>query len=345
MVFNNTRFYLIAALLVSFPAFVPNGIPARAEQPQDIIHQPYQLDTGLVSRSISFENPTGAPGAGGKAASPLGVGCKGLPCKEVKPGQTVQLCDIKGPGTIRHFWLTTEHYPAALRGLVLRAWWEGQQHPSIECPVGDFFGMAHGKVMPYCSAVHSVGQEAGMNIWLPMPFSKRVKFAFTNETDKPVPLFYQITYTLGDKHAEDVGRLHTLFRRENPTTLKKDFELLPLRKQKGRYVGSVIGVRNLHSDQWWGEGEIKVYMDGDNDFPTICGTGSEDYVGLSWGVQQTPFPYNGCSLNQKNFVSMYRWHLADPIAWQRECRITIQQIAWKNGLAETQDGSHRRHLE
>ena len=151
----------------------------------------------------------------------------------------------------------------------------------------------------------------------------------TNETDKPVPLFYQITYTLGDKHAEDVGRLHTLFRRENPTTLKKDFELLPLRKQKGRYIGSVIGVRNLHPDQWWGEGEIKVYMDGDKDFPTICGTGSEDYVGLSWGVQQTPFLYNGCSLNQKNFVSMYRWHLADPIAWQRECRITIQQIAYE----------------
>ena len=112
-----------------------------------------------------------------------------------------------------------------------------------------------------------------------------------------MPLFYQITYTLGDKHAEDVGRLHTLFRRENPTTLKKDFELLPLRKQKGRYVGSVIGIRNLHPDQWWGEGEIKVYMDGDKDFPTICGTGSEDYVGLAWGVQQTPFLYNGCSLN------------------------------------------------
>ena len=124
-----------------------------------------------------------------------------------------------------------------------------------------------------------------------------------------------------------MGRLHTLFRRENPTTLKEDFELLPLRKQKGRYVGSVIGIRNLHPDQWWGEGEIKVYMDGDKEFPTICGTGSEDYVGLSWGVQQTPFLYNGCSLNQKNFVSMYRWHLADPIAWQKEGRITIQQIA------------------
>ena len=337
MLSNRPPLCLIAALLASLAILPLGDSSSRAEPPPDLIHQPYQLDTGLVSRSISFENPTGAPGEGGKAASPLGVGRKGQPAKEIKPGQTVQLCDIQGPGTIRHIWLTTVHHPEALRGLVLRAWWEGQQHPSIECPVGDFFGMAHGKVTAYASAVHSVGPSAGMNFWLPMPFSKRVRFEFTNETDKPVPLFYQITYTLGDKHAEDVGRLHTLFRRENPTTLKKDFELLPLRKQKGRYVGSVIGVRNLHPDQWWGEGEFKVYMDGDKDFPTICGTGSEDYVGLSWGVQPTPFPYNGCSLNQKNFVSMYRWHLAEPIAWQRECRITVQQIAYKKGLAETQD--------
>jgi hypothetical protein len=331
------RLCLIAAFFAIAMALPLGGSRSGAEQPADLIHQPYQLNTGLVSRSISFENPTGAPGEGGKAASPLGVGRKGQPAKQIKPGETVQLCDIEGPGTIRHIWLTTNHYPAALRGLVLRAWWEGQKHPSIECPVGDFFGMAHGRVMPYCSAVHSVGSSAGMNLWLPMPFSKRVKFEFTNETDKAVPLFYQITYTLGDKHAADVGRLHTLFRRENPTTLKQDFELLPLRKQKGRYVGAVIGIRNLHPDQWWGEGEIKVYMDGDKDFPTICGTGSEDYVGLSWGVQQTPFLYNGCSLNAKNFVSMYRWHLVEPIAWQRECRITIQQIAYKKGLAETQD--------
>jgi hypothetical protein len=165
----------------------------------------------------------------------------------------------------------------------------------------------------------------------------KVKMTFTNEGPKATPLFYQIDYTLGDKHPDDVGRLHVLFRRENPTTEKKDFELLPLRRQKGRFIGSVIGVHNLHPKQWWGEGEIKVYMDGDQEFPTLCGTGSEDYVGLAWGIQQTPFPYNGCSLNQNNFVSMYRWHLPDPIAWQKEARITIQQIAWRGGLAETQD--------
>ncbi|MCB1128463.1 MAG: DUF2961 domain-containing protein, partial [Verrucomicrobiae bacterium] len=202
--------------------------------------------------------------------------------------------------------------------------------------LGDFMGFAHGKVMAYESAVHSVGRSAGMNLWLPMPFTKQARFTITNEGEKDVPFFYQIDYTLGDYHPQDTGRLHVLFRRENPTTLKQDFELLPARKGKGRFIGSVMGIRALEGN-WWGEGEIKVYLDGDQEFPTICGTGSEDYVGLSWGIQQTPFRYNGCSLDDQGFVSMYRWHLPDPIFWQKAVRITIQQIGWKDGLYERQD--------
>lgn len=310
---------------------------APLQRPVDIVAEPYLLDTGLLSRSICFENPTGAPGQGGKAASKLGAGRKGKPAITLKAGQTVELCDIKGPGTIRHIWMTTSNNPTNLRSLVFRAKWDGQKHPSIECPIGDFMGFAHGKVMPYHSAVHSPGKNAGMNIWLPMPFVKRALITMTNEGQKDVPLFYQIDYTIGDNHPDDVGRLHTLFRRENPTTMKKDFVMLPQRKNKGRFMGAIIGIRNMHPGQWWGEGEIKIYMDGDKDFPTICGTGSEDYVCLSYGMQQTPYLYNGCSFNQKDFVSMYRWHLPDPISWQKECRIEIQQIAWKNGLAETED--------
>src|SRR5664279_1673126 len=120
---------------------------AAAQQAPNLIQQPYLLDTGLLSRSISSENPTGAPGAGGKAASPLGVGRKGSPAAIVKPGESLQLCDIDGPGTIRHIWMTMRNTPLNLRSMVLRGWWEGQEHPSIECPAGDFFGNAHGKVM------------------------------------------------------------------------------------------------------------------------------------------------------------------------------------------------------
>jgi hypothetical protein len=303
----------------------------------DVSEKPYLLDTGLVSRSISFENPTGAPGEGGKAESNLGVGRKGKPSIRFKPAETVTLCDIQGPGTIRHIWMTTSRAPANLRSLVIRAFWEDQKHPGIECPIGDFMGFAHGKVQVYHSAVHSLGQNAGMNIWLPMPFVKRARITLTNEGEKEVPLYYQIDYTINDRHGAGIGRLHVLFRRENPTTEKEDFVLLPTRKGKGRFMGALMGIRNLHPGQWWGEGEIKIFMDGDSEYPTICGTGSEDYVCLSYGMQQTPFLYNGCNLNQNNFVSMYRWHLPDPIYWERECRITIQQIAWNQGLAEVSD--------
>ncbi|HEY5911508.1 MAG TPA: glycoside hydrolase family 172 protein [Verrucomicrobiae bacterium] len=312
-------------------------LSAAAAQPPDPSREPYSLSTGLMSRSISFENPTGEPGAGGKAASKLGPGRKGAPARDIKAGDTVQLCDIQGPGTIRHIWITTARDPGTQRACVIRAWWEGQAHPSLECPIGDLFGFAHGKITAYQSAVHSCGPTGGRNLWLPMPFGKRARLTFSNEGDKSVPLFYSIDYTVGDKHPRDVGRLHVLFRRENPTREKNDFELLPKREQKGRFIGSVMGVRNLHPGKWWGEGEVKVYMDGDREWPTIVGTGSEDYVGLAWGVQQAAFLYNGCSLDEKNFVSMYRWHLPDPIAWHRECRITIQQIAWSEGLAETED--------
>lgn len=281
----------------------------------------------LVSRSVSFENPTGAPGAGGTVAGPLGVGRKGAPARMIASGETVTLMDVTGPGTIRHVWLTTAPLAAVMRSTVVRAYWDGQEHPSIEAPLGDLFGFAHGRIVPYQSAVHSVGIKGALNLWLPMPFTKSARIELTNESGGSIPLFFQIDYTLGDVHAADVGRLHVLFRRENPTTLGRDFELLPRRTGKGRFLGTVIGVRSL-GPLWWGEGEMKAYLDGDTEFPTIVGTGAEDYVGLSWGMQATPFLYHGASLNDSGFVSMYRWHVVDPIYWSRDIRITIQQIGY-----------------
>jgi len=303
---------------------------------------PYRLETELESRSISAENPTGQRGTGGKAASHLGVGRKGAPNRKIRAGQTVELCNIKGPGTIRHIWVTgtINENRLALRSAVIRAYWDNQKYPSIECPLGDFMGFAHAKVSSYQSAVHSVGERTALNIWLPMPFEKNGRITLTNESDKDIVLYYQLDYTIGDQHPEKFGRLHVCFRRENPTALKEDFVIMPKRTGKGRYIGAVLGIRTLEP-HWWGEGEIKIYMDGDTDFPTICGTGSEDYVGLSYGVQLTPFYYHGCSLNENGFISVYRWHLLDTIYWKSQCYITIQQIGWsqdvEGGLFERQD--------
>ncbi|MCF8470814.1 MAG: DUF2961 domain-containing protein [Parvibaculum sp.] len=295
----------------------------------------YDIHSELESRAISFENPTGARGAGGRVASPLGVGRKGDPARLIMSGETVELAHIAGSGTIRHIWLTTLPSPEIFRGLVLRVWWDGQAHPSIESPIGDFFGFAHGVTPAFESEIHSVGELYGVNIWLPMPFAAAARFTLTNDLPSPVPVFYQIDYTLGDRHDDDVGRLHVLFQRANPTTLTQDFELLPKRQGAGRYVGTVIGVRPLGSG-WWGEGEVKIYLDGDTDFPTISGTGAEDYAGISFGIQPTPFRFHGANYRegdestQTGRISMYRWHLPDPVFWKSDIRVTIQQI----GLAE-----------
>ena len=296
----------------------------------------YDLGTGLISRSISFENPTGEPGKGGQTASNLGAGRKGFPAKGKVPGETVELCNIKGPGTVNHIWMTggfRNKNAIALRSMVIRAYWENQKHPSIECPLGDFMGSAHAKVNSYQSAVHSTGINSALNIWLPMPFNKNARLTLTNEGDANISLFYQVDYTINNRHPENFGRLHVCFRRENPTTLKKDFEILPERTGEGRFIGAVLGIRALESN-WWGEGEVKIYMDGDTEFPTICGTGSEDYVCLSYGMQQTPFQYHGCSWNQNSFISMYRWHIPDPIYWEKKCRIVIQQIGYSGQLRQ-----------
>lgn len=293
--------------------------------------QPFDLRTKLVTRSISFENLTGAPGTGGQAASPLGPGRKGSAVRHVHPGETIELANIEGPGTIRHLWVTTHSKPEMLRGCLIRIYWDDQPHPSIEAPLGDFFGFAHGRTTAFQSCAHSVGAALGMNMWLPMPFVRRARVEVCNEAAVRLPFFYQIDYTIGDDHADDVGRLHVLFRRENLTTPGRDFELLPAREGRIRFLGSVIGVRPL-DPRWWGEGELKVWIDDDDRFATVVGTGTEDYVGLSWGIQSNAFLYHGANWRENDDsvktgrVSMYRWHMTDPVLCERRMRVSIQQI-------------------
>ena len=309
----------------------------------DTVGPVYDVGTSVESRSISFENITGDKGAGGKAASPLGVGRKGSAARHISPGETIVLCDIDGPGVIRHIWMTLLKEPAVLQGLILRVYWDNQAHCSIETPIGPFFGVMHGQVKAYQSAVHSVNALAGLNSWMEMPFKKHVKIEIVNESSKETPyllstpLYYSIDYTIGDTLPRETGYLHAIYRRENPTTLKKDFEILPRREGKGRYLGCVLGIRTL-SPHWWGEGEFKVYLDGDREFPTICGTGTEDFVGQSWGLQDATFLYAGTSLRtlenieQGNLNTIYRWHIKDPIYWKKDIRVTIQQLGYADGV-------------
>lgn len=291
-----------------------------------------RIDTRLDSRSISFENPSGARGAGGQA---LG-GRKGSPMRVVAPGERVTLADIEGPGIVRHIWMTFRPAPPeAMRAVWLEAFYDGGAEPSISVPSIDFFGVPHGRPVPFASAVMSMQEGRGFNSYLPMPFRRRLRLELTNSGERPIVLFYQVDYTLQPIPA-DAGYLHVTFRRENPTVMRRDFVIFEGLRGPGRFAGCNVGVRVLDEGLWYGEGEVKMYRDGDDAFPTICGTGLEDYVGSAWGMGPHVAPFAGVPLyvappgdgSGPEFVGFYRWHLPDPVVFRDSLRVTIQQIGY-----------------
>ncbi len=284
-----------------------------------------------VSRSISPENPTGAPGAGGREASELGAGRKGRAWSTIAPRSLFDLARISGSGTINRIWLTLrDPNPARLRSLVLRAYWDGQDSPSIECPLGDFFGLAHGRAQPIDTALHACLPRWGFTSRIPMPFARGARIVVENPLDVPVSVFYSVDYSLEAHATARLGYLHARFGRQNPTRLTEDFEILPRRTGRGRFLGCVLGIRHRDDGSWWGEGEVKMYLDDDTSHPTICGTGTEDYVGMGWGVAEFVGRSAGCLTSQRGFAAVYRWHLDDPVYWNSACRITVQQLGWDN---------------
>jgi len=306
------------------------------------------IPEGVVSRAITWENRTGEPGEGGKAVRPdLGPSRKGSPCiRSFKAGQTRTLMDVEGCGVIRHIWVTlSPRRPEVMRNLILRMYWDGSEVPSVEVPLGDFFGMAHGRMVNLCSAYVSSPKGKGFNAWYPMPFGTHAKITIENDTaDTPVgAFFFQIDYELRDSLPANTGRFHAQFRRQNPTVIKEDYVVLDDVEGPGMFFGCVIGVRSLNPS-WWGEGEMKFYMDGDTDYPTICGTGTEDYFLAAYGMYEFQMPYHGCTLKLQNdffkepLISMYRWHGPDPVYFKKSLKATIQQIGWcKKGLFERSD--------
>jgi len=244
-----------------------------------------------VGRAITWENPTGAVGAGGQA----GGGRKGAPCiPRIRNGQTQTLMDVEGCGVIRHIWITIpDRSVDALRNMILRMYWDGSEVPSVEVPFGDFFGVAHGRTVDYSSAYTTETLGRGFNCYYPMPFRKHAKITVENDMANGKDMsafFFQIDYELRDALPANTGYFHAQFHRQNPTTKLQDFVVLEGAEGPGMFIGCVIGIRPL-GPYWWGEGEMKFYMDGDTDYPTICGTGTEDYFNAAWGMGEYVTPY------------------------------------------------------
>ena len=313
------------------------------------------------SRSISPENPRGEKGGGAKAvpdpasspARELGVGWKVTPYVIIAPHQTATLADIAGVGTIKQIWMTPS---GRWRHLILRIFWDDSSTASVECPVGDFFACGWGRYAQISSLAVCVNPASALNCYWEMPFRARARITLENLTDEPSILYFQINYELvRDALAlpAEAGYFHAQFRRVNPLPYKDVFTILGGVSGRGHYVGTYLawGVNN---SGWWGEGEIKFYLDGDTDFPTICGTGTEDYFGGSYNFdpqiaarlqgrtepgryREFTTPYSGLAqvirpdglYQSQTRFGLYRWHITDPVRFDRDLKVTIQALGWR----------------
>ncbi|MGV8093186.1 MAG: glycoside hydrolase family 172 protein [Mangrovibacterium sp.] len=315
----------------------------------------YRL-SNAKTRSISPENFTGEKGKGGMAkpedkdtpntanafhaARDLGQGWKVNPFIIIKPKQTFTLAEIDGPGAIQHIWMTpTGNWKFS----IIRIYWDDEKEPSVECPVGSFFAMGWNEYAPLSSLAVCVNPGSAFNCYWPMPFRKKCKITMENINDKDeMRLYYQIDYTLTDVPV-DAAYFHAQYRRTNPNTTS-DYTIVDNIKGKGHFVGVYLawGVNN---NGWWGEGEIKFFIDGDSKFPTICGTGTEDYFCGSYnfdrGGQYKEFCTPYCGLHQvirpdgtykaQQRFGLYRWHIMDPVRFEKDLKITIQDLGWRHG--------------
>ncbi len=297
---------------------------------------PYELSRTIEMRWANPENYGGHRGAGGKT----NFGRKGSPCRgRIKTGETWVLAEGQGMGTIRRIWVTlADRGHKMLRGLVLRMYWDGAAKPAVECPLGDFFGNSLGRQFVFSNTYFNNPEARNWNCMVPMPFRTGFKITVTNESPLDNDMFwYHIDYTLGDAHSDDAAYFHTYWNRENPTTLRRDFKILPNVTGRGRYLGCTMGlITRPYYATWWGEGEVKIYLDGDTEFPTLCGTGTEDYICTAWGTGSYSLPWYGCQFlrsadSDRQQVSMYRLHGPDPVYFQRSCRVELQQIGFWGG--------------
>lgn len=300
--------------------------------------------------SLSAENINGEKGKGGMATEgsasyasrDLGQGWKVNPYVVIKSGENYKIADIKGQGAIKHIWIVDSSQEA--RGTIFRIYFDGQEKPSVCVPLYDFFCNAnHLEFAQINSLPICYNPRRGLNSYFEMPYFKSFKIEVENLGADDIMVYYQI-----DCEEKEIDKdslyFHAHFNRSNPLPYKESYKILDTIKGNGVYVGTYMhwGVKN---NGWWGEGEIKLYIDGDTDFPSICGTGTEDYFGGAYNFdvngEYVPFsgPYQGlCKVGKtdntyqsQRYFDMYRFHLADPIYFKEDLRVTIQALGWRTG--------------
>ena len=297
------------------------------------------------SRTISPENFTGekggacrcTEGTGAGPAAELGVGWKVSPCVRLEPGEVFTMANIEGQGAIQSIWMTLT---GNWRHSILRIYWDNQEHPSVECPVGHFFCNGWNEYAQVSALPINMTPSKGLNCFFEMPFRKRCRMTMTSMHKEVVTFYYQVNYTLTDV-PEDCAYFHAQFRREKPVQYAVPYTLLDNVTGQGQYVGTYMAI-SPNGGHWWGEGEVKFYIDDDEEFPTISSTGLEDYfcgaydfvVNGKYITFTTPY----CGLPQvilpdglyqsETKLGLYRFHVMDPIRFKKKLRVTAQDLGW-----------------
>lgn len=287
----------------------------------------YQKPAGVQTRWASFENP----GAQKGGAATTNRGAKGHAFDVLAAQSSQTLFDVAGSGTVCRIWLAISGYsPQVLRSIRIDMFWDGCATPAVTAPLGDFFGAGLGLQRPFECALFSAPEGRSFNCFVPMPFRSSARITLTNEGDSDVMLFYDVNCLMNVEHNDDTLYFHSHWRRESPNTLGADYTILPLVHGSGRYLGCNISVvtNPLYGDEWWGEGECKVWLDGDTTNPTLCGTGTEDYIGTAWGQGEFAHRTQGCLVADKENRQwcFYRYHIDDPVFFDSDCRVTLQTI-------------------
>lgn len=287
----------------------------------------YEKPVGPKTRWVSFENHSAERGVAGLENS----GAKGHPMERLEAGECKTLLDVKGSGTINRMWMTlSDRSPEILRSLRLEMYWDGSDTPAVSCPLGDFFGIGLGRRCVFENQFFSDPEGRSFNCFVPMPFRSSAKVTLTNESNTRLShLFYDINYLVDVKHSPETMYFHTHWRRESPNVLGEDYTILPKVQGQGRFLGTNIGViqNREYGPFWWGEGEVKVYF-GDDDGATLCGTGTEDYIGTAWGQGSYSHRTQGCPIadHDTQQYAFYRYHVDDPVYFDDACRVTIHAI-------------------
>jgi len=283
---------------------------------------------GTKTRWVSPENPTGEKGKGGLTNK----GAKGNAFYVIAPGEAKAICDIKGAGIIERMWLsgTIGTNAEQRRAVRIDMFWDGAKKPAVSAPVGDFFGISHGMIAKYDNELFSSPEARSFNFTIPMPFRKSALITITNESTSEVWLWYDINYLEMEKLPEDAMYFHAYWSRNPKTAPGEDYMILPQVDGIGRYLGTNIGVigDTMYKGTWFGEGEVKIYLDGDTKNPSLVGTGTEDYIGSGWGQGEYDCRYFGSLISDKDYdiYAFYRYHIVDPIYFHENCKVTIQQM-------------------